>query len=148
MDSNLEGTNGGNTPGDELGFDMIAASLRSDASDLATFLDVLGGKLMATLPDNVEVEHPKKKGLFSRKDHSADEFKAESITVVLGDERYLVKRDGKVGFKALIAHEVKGISLKTEELDIDEWIEKLSKALSAQAAKSEKARAALQALLT
>ncbi len=132
----------------ELSFDMIAASLRADASDVSTFLDVLGGKLLATLPDNVEVDVPKKKRFFGKSEMEATAFKAESISVKLGDEKFFLKRSKGANFKAFVAQEVRGINLRTDELNLDEWILKLSDALSKEAARSEKARKALGGLVT
>jgi hypothetical protein len=43
---------------------------------------------------------------------------------------------------------VRGIALKTEELPVDQWIEELSRDLSAHAAKNSQARMALERLLT
>jgi hypothetical protein len=43
---------------------------------------------------------------------------------------------------------VRGISLKTDELPVDAWIEELSRDLAAYAAKNSQARAALERLLT
>ncbi|NNN20671.1 MAG: hypothetical protein HKL80_01540, partial [Acidimicrobiales bacterium] len=51
-------------------------------------------------------------------------------------------------YKALIAQEVRGINLKTEEVELDEWITRLSNCLADLAAKNAKARQALQGLIT
>ncbi len=141
------GTDITNSGDDSLNFDMIAASIRADAGDLGTFLDVLGGKLLATLPDHVEIQAPKKHKFFKKNEAPADSFGAESITAQIGDERYLIKRNGS-SYKALIAQEVRGINLKTEEVELDEWITRLSNCLAELAAKNAKARQALQGLIT
>jgi hypothetical protein len=43
---------------------------------------------------------------------------------------------------------VKGIALKNEELAIDDWIDSLSRELVAEAERGERARVALERLLT
>jgi hypothetical protein len=42
-------------PSDALSFDLLAASMRADAADLHTFLEVLAAKLESALPGRVTV---------------------------------------------------------------------------------------------
>jgi len=124
---------------DDLGFDMLAASLRADASDLDTFLDVLGDKLARALPGRVAVE--RRGGMFSR------EKKVRRVEVSLDKNRYELLAAGGGRIQPRRATAVRGIVLKTEEIPLDEWIDDLSRDLAVEAERSENARLALQKLL-
>ena len=118
-------------------FDLLAASLRADAGDLAVFLEVLAAKLAAALPAGVRVEH--QGGLLSRK-------RVKSLSVQLGEHRYQLARSG-AGLEARHSHAVRGITLKTELLEVEAWIDALARDLAEQARISEQSRAALNSLL-
>ena len=120
-----------------LSFDRVAASLRADARDLAVFLEVLAGKLTDALPSAVYVEH--EGGLLSRK-------RVKRLQVQLGEQRYELTRVGS-GLEGRRSHSVRGITLKTEVLAIEEWIAAVALHLTEQAKVSEKAREALSRLL-
>jgi hypothetical protein len=120
-----------------LSFDRVAASLRADARDLAVFLEVLAGKLAGALPSGVTVEH--EGGLLSRK-------RVKRLQVQLGEHRYELARAGS-GLEGRHSHSVRGITLKTEVLAIEDWIVALAQRLAEQAKGSEKARDALNHLL-
>jgi hypothetical protein len=117
--------------------DLVASALRADAADVDAFFDVLVGKLELVLPDQVEIERG---GLLRRGAPSA-------VSVALGDRVYEARRERKrVACRRRTV--VRGIALKSEELDLDEWIEGLSAGLVDEAARSERARTALQGLLS
>jgi hypothetical protein len=119
--------------------DLLAASLRADATDTAAFLDALAARLEGALPGQVEVQ--RKGGLFG------GGKRVRRIAVRLGDSHYEI--EGEHG--ALVARRrnvVRGIALKSEELGVDAWIEGLSADLLALAQRSEQGRLALQRLLT
>jgi hypothetical protein len=119
--------------------DLLAASLRADASDTAAFLEALGARLETALPGQVEVQ--RKGGLLG------GGKRVRRIVVRLGDAHYEIERDGG----AVVARRrtvVRGIALKSEELGVDAWIEALSADLLALAQSSERGRLALERLLT
>ena len=119
--------------------DLLAASLRADASDTAAFLEALAARLEGALPGQVEVE--RKGGLFG------GGKRVRRIAVRLGDSHYELEG----GHGALAARRrtvVRGIALKSEELGVDAWIEALSADLVALAQQSERGRLALERLLT
>ncbi len=120
-----------------LSFDRVAASLRADARDLGVFLEVLAGKLAGALPAAVTVEH--EGGLLSRK-------RVKRLQVQLGEHRYELARAGS-GLEGRRSHSVRGITLKTEVLAIEDWIAGLARHLAEQAQGSEMAREALNRLL-
>ena len=120
-----------------LSFDKVAASLRADARDLAVFLEVLAVKLADALPSAVAVEH--EGGLLSRK-------RVKRLQVQLGEHRYELARVGQE-LEGRRSHSVRGITLKSEVLAIEDWIVALAQHLAEHARSSEKAREALNRLL-
>lgn len=121
-----------------LSFDLLAASIRADAADMRTFLEALAAKLEGALPGEVQVR--RRGGLF----HSAHEV--ESLTVHLGDHRFELTKRG-TALEPAVRNEVRGITLKTERVELDEWIELLARRLHEHAESSAQARAALEKLV-
>jgi hypothetical protein len=116
--------------------DLVASALRADAGDVDVFFDVLVAKLAQVLPGQVEV---RRGGFLGR-------GKPEAVTVTLGDRRYDAERDRRrVACRRRTV--VRGIALKSEELDVGAWVDALSADLVDEAARSERARIALQGLL-
>jgi hypothetical protein len=116
--------------------DLVASSLQADARDVDVFFEVLVAKLADALPEQVEIERG---GLLGR-------GAPKAVTVTLGDRRYDAERDRK----RVACHRrtiVRGIALKSEELDVAAWVDALSADLVDEAARSERARTALQTLL-
>jgi hypothetical protein len=116
--------------------DLVASALRADAGDVDVFFDVLVGKLAEALPDAVEVERG---GFLGR-------GRPEAVRVALGDAHYEARRE-KRRVRCARRVVVRGIALKTEELEVGAWIDALSGDLVDEAARSERARTALQGLL-
>jgi hypothetical protein len=118
--------------------DLLAASLRADAGDLDAFVEALAVKLEGALPDQVDVE--RRGGLLG------GNKRVRRIEVTLGDQRYEAEPDrGRVTCRRRSV--VRGIALKTQELDLDAWIEALSQDLVEEADRSERGRLALARLL-
>ena len=122
-----------------MGFELVAASIRADAADLATFMDVFAVKLQQALPGMVSVE--REGGLFKR------ERKVRAIRVQLDDKLYELERQ-HARPEAHMSHQVRGITLKKESLPLDDWINELSGHLALHAASNAQARAALERLVT
>jgi hypothetical protein len=125
--------------GEGLGFDMLAASIRADASDLSTFLDAFAVKLESALPGWVRVD--REAGLFKK------EHRVRGISVQIEDKVFQVYRSG-AGLEARFLHQVRGITLKNEVVRLDEWIGELSRHLARHAQTSAEARAAMQRMVT
>lgn len=124
---------------DDMGFELLASSLRADTGDLRAFVEALATKMEGALPDRTLVER-KGTGLFSK------EKRVHRIGVQMGENRYdLLHEGGRV--QASRAKAVRGIVLKNDLLPLDEWIEELSRELTVEAQRSEQARIALQRLL-
>ena len=119
-------------------FDMLAASLRADAADLKTFLEVLANKLSGALPNMVRVE--REGGLFKK------EHPVRSIRIEIEEHGYEIRRAAS-GLEARLNHQVRGIVLKNEVMRLDQWIEALSAHLTKHAESSASARNALDQLV-
>jgi hypothetical protein len=111
--------------------DLLAASLRADATDTAAFLAALAARL----------EGARKGRLFG------GAKTVRRIAVRLGDTHYDIAAEGGA-LEARRRSVVRGISLKSETLDVDAWIDALSRDLLALAEQSDRGRAALERLLT
>jgi len=118
-------------------FDLVAASLRADAADLRAFVEALTTKLEQSFPGRCRVQRA---GLFGK-------GAVRQISVELGESRFVLTHDeGAVSTRR--ARVVRGISLKNEELGLDEWIDSLAAGVIAEAGRSERGRLALEKLLT
>ena len=123
---------------DEGSFDMVAAGLRADATDLNAFVEALAVKLEGALPGRVKIA--RHGGLLSRSKG------VREISVDMGDSRYsLVSNGGRI--ETTRRNEVRGIAIKSEPLELDEWIAALSRELEAAARESADGRQALERLL-
>lgn len=117
-------------------FDLVAASLRADADDLRMFVEALGTKLEQAFPGRCRV---RRAGLLGK-------GSVRQISVELGESRYeLTHDDGAVSARR--SSVVRGISLKSDELGLDEWIDSLAAQLVSEARRSERGRLALEKLL-
>jgi hypothetical protein len=122
---------------DPSSFDLLAASLRADTTDLRVFVEALATKLELSFPERTHVERGGR--MFGSK-------QVRRISVELGDGRYdLEHSDGVVTARRCTV--VRGISLKNDELGLEEWIDDLSAELVAEAERSERGRAALERML-
>jgi hypothetical protein len=119
-------------------FDLLAASLRADAADLKTFLEVLAKKMADALPNMVRVE--REGGLFKK------EHPVQSIRIQIEEHGYEIRRAAG-GIEARLNHQVRGIVLKNEVMRLDEWIEALSEHMTRHAESSATARNALDKLV-
>ncbi len=120
-------------------FDRVAAALRADARDLATFLEVLADKLEHALPGGVQVDRT---GGLLRKPRRVVRVRLE-----LGDERFQLERR-ESGLEAVRTRVVRGIALKSDTVPLDAWIDGLSQALARSAVESSAASQALARLVT
>jgi hypothetical protein len=125
---------------EEPGFDLVAASLRADTTDLAAFVEALAVKLEDALPGDVAVERSGG-GLLGRGQRSV-----RRIAVTMEGGRYDLERAGSQ-LQTSRRSEVRGIVIKSEPLGLDEWIDALSRELTERARRSEQSRIALQRLL-
>jgi hypothetical protein len=120
-------------------FDLDASTLRADGADLSVYIEVLARKLEDALPAETDVRR-RSKGFLSR------EKVVEIVAVSLGDQRYTLEREGR-GVVASRAQQVRGVVIKRQPLDLDEWVKALTGQLSELAAGSAAARTALERLV-
>ena len=117
-------------------FDLLAASLRADAGDLKAFVEALAVKLGQGFPSRVQVERSGLRG----------KGPVRRLSAKLGDNEYELTNDGgTVSCTKRVL--VRGIALRTERLDVEQWIDALAGELVDQAGKTESDRAALQRML-
>jgi hypothetical protein len=119
--------------------DLIAASLRASSQDLESYGRVLAEKLEAALPGRVQVAR-RRKSLLS------GERVVTGLTCELGDERFALSLSGAVA-EASRQRLVRGIALKTERLELDDWVDALAARLGEQARTSNESRLAVERLL-
>jgi len=117
--------------------DLVAASLRADAGDLRIYVEGLARKLERSFPGLCKV---RRSGVLGK-------GPIRAITIALGDGRYeLEHHDGSVVTRR--SSVVRGISLKREELGLDQWIDSLASHMLEEAERTERGRLALENLLT
>ncbi len=126
----------GSAPGSN--FEMLAASLRADASDVKTFLEVLATKFSGALPSMVQVE--REGGVFKK------EHPVKAIRVQIEEHGYEL-RHAAGGIEPRLFHKVQGVTLKNQVVRLDEWIEALSEHLTRHAESSASTRSALDQLV-
>jgi hypothetical protein len=121
-------------------FDLSAAGLRADGSDLRISLEVLASKLETSLPGHTQVQRHGS-GLLGR-----GEKRVRSLRVDIGNAIYelAVQRERLEGFRE---RRVGGISIKREPLDPGAWVAALTAELREEAQRSATARSALQGLV-
>jgi hypothetical protein len=129
-------------PADET-FDLSAAGLRADGTDLRISVEVLAAKLESSLPGRTRVER-RGGGMLGR-----GEKRVRQIQVELGSgsgTRYQLTIDGDriEGFRE---RKSGGIAIKREPLDPDEWVTALTDELQSEAQRSAEAHAALEGLV-
>lgn len=123
---------------EDIGFELVAASLRADVGDLSAFLPALAVKLEGALPQQCVVHR--------RGGHFGGKKTVSAIDVDLGDTRFHVEEEhGRL--VATRQKAVRGIVLKNESLTLDQWIDELSQSVTEEAHRSEMGRTALKQML-
>ena len=124
----------------EANFDLVAASLRADASDSRGLAEALAVRLETALPAQTRVKRRSKRFLSGEK-------VVRLIEVDAGENRYSLAVGDRGALEARRSAAVRGIVLKNDPLPIDEWLDALARDIAEQAAASEQGRAALERLL-
>src|SRR5277367_2323048 len=109
---------------DDTDFDLVAASLRADSSDLEHFVEALAVKLTGSFPGHVQVE--RRRGL------KPGPRPVTKISALLGDDGFELEHAAGVVVCRRRAV-VRGIALRSEELELGPWLDALSRALVAEA---------------
>ena len=127
-------------PESEPDFDLVAAGLRADGSELRISVEALASKLAEALPGRTSVKR-RGSGLLGRGERRICELRVE-----LGASCYELAVDGE-RVQGQRVHEVGGVAIKRERLDPEEWVSALTTELRTEAQRSEQARQALASLL-
>lgn len=121
-------------------FDLSAAGLRADGTDLRMSLQVLAVRLEGALPTQTRVERSGG-GLFGK-----GEKQVRALQVTLGDCCYaLAIESGRL--QGSRERRVGGISIKREALTPADWVSALTEDLRSESQQSEAAGRALKELL-
>ncbi len=121
-------------------FDLSAAGLRADGTDLRVSVEVLASKLEQSLPGRTRVQR-RGGGLLGR-----GEKRVRELLVELGANRYQLAVDGE-RLESFRERQVGGIAIKREAMAPDEWVAALTEDLRSEAERSADARSALERLL-
>src|ERR1019366_4879530 len=124
----------------EEGFDLELAvsALASNATDVRIMLKLLVNELASALSGRLVVERA---GGLLRK---SEEIKA--VQVVLANDVLRADVDG-AAVRCTIGHSSGGIRIRSEQVDMGAWLERLLGALQAEAVQSETTRVALENLM-
>ncbi|MGC1239621.1 MAG: hypothetical protein WA860_12625 [Acidimicrobiales bacterium] len=114
---------------------MAAASLRSNSSDVHILLKALCDELSDTLGDRLRIERAG--GRF----HKSDAI--SSVSISIAGSQFEAAVDG-AALQCHVGHVSGGIRIRSESVDIDQWILRLLEALKEEAAHSDSARRALE----
>lgn len=114
---------------------LAAASLRSNSADVHVLLKALCAELADTLGERLHVQSA---GGRLRKSNAI-----ASVRIVMGGDTFEAAIEGPV-LRCSVGHFSGGIRIRSETVDVDEWIVRLLGALQAEAAHSESARLALE----
>jgi hypothetical protein len=126
---------------DEPGMDLelLSASLRADSSDIRAFVEGLATKLEEALPGRTRVERVKS-GFRGPK-------LVRGISVDAGSTRLELRVGDRDTIETRACRVSGGITLKSDPIDTDEWLNQLGQALATEASRSEQTRQALERLL-
>jgi hypothetical protein len=120
---------------DSFDLTLAAATLRSNSTDVHILLKALSSELSGTLGERLQVEHAG--GRFHKSDVISRVF------ISMGNETFEAAIEGPV-LRCSVGHSSGGIRIRSETVDVDEWIVRLLGALQLEAAHSESARQALE----
>lgn len=121
--------------GDSYDLTLAAAALRSNSSDVHLLLKALCDELADTLGNRLKVQRGS--GRFRKSDTIT------AVEIAMAGDSFEATVDGST-VRCTIGHVSGGIRIRSESVDMDEWIIRLLKALQAEAAHSDAARQALE----
>jgi hypothetical protein len=120
---------------DSFDLELATAALLGDDQDVHTLLRVLARQLSDALGDRVRVERAG--GLL----HKSDQVR--SIQVAINDNEFRADTQGG-GVTCSVGHASGGIRIRSERVEMDDWLRRLLSALQTEAAHSQVARQALE----
>lgn len=123
---------------------MIAAALRADSTDIASYTRVLTDTLGDALPPGM-VTVERRRTLADRM--AGREGEPVAVTVSTPDEELELRQHGHGQVRGEIRQVVRGVVIKRRPAAVDEWLVALAGVLAGLAERSATARAALANLL-
>ncbi|MGH3781413.1 MAG: hypothetical protein ACRDRO_12500 [Pseudonocardiaceae bacterium] len=123
---------------------LLAAMLRADQEQVASYARVLSGALAQALPVGmVEVGYQRSVG-----DRLAGRPGRAVRVVVHGENRDLELREGRNGqIEAELQQVVRSVVISRRSISVDEWLQALAQDITRAAARDTAAREALERLL-
>ncbi len=118
-------------------FDLVAAELRADLTDLDAYVEALATKLEGALPQQTTVERGRRSFRGPKR--------VERIETLLGDSKYILECGDRVTTRC--AHVVRNVVLKNDDVPLEEWLDRLARDLVVHAEGTEHGREALERLL-
>ena len=118
--------------------ELAAASLRADGSDVGILVKVLADQLGDALGSRLQVQRAG--GRFRKSD------KVRSIRITMDGDQFDAEVDGPT-LRCTIGHSSGGIRIRSEKVDVDEWLNRLLTVLKAEAANSQAVRQALESMV-
>lgn len=115
---------------------VSAALAKSYAEDEREFLALLGTLMESALEAETQIE---RRGFFGG-------GAIRRIAISLGDHTYVIEDAGRGPLTAARKRLVRGVAVKSEQMDVPEWIDALGAALEERATTSQRARDALARL--
>ena len=123
---------------DSADLELAAASLRADNTDVRILVKVLADQLADALGPRMTVERAG--GRFRK----SEEVRA--LRIALDEDQFEADVNGDA-LACTIGHSSGGIRIRSQKVDVDEWITRLLAALKAEAAHSQSVRFALEAIV-
>ena len=120
-------------------FDIYSAWMRKSNGDMHAFLEALGVRLEQSLPGMVQVQR-KRDGLFAKTQHVV------GISLQLGNFQFVLQKE-PAGLKTSRTKVVRGITLKSDELSLADWLTAVDAELKTAAADAEKSHSVLREFL-
>jgi hypothetical protein len=120
---------------DAFDLELAATSILGDNRDVRSLLKVLSSQLAEPLGQRLRVE---RQGGLLRK---SDEIK--SVRAVIGNEEFEADVQGGT-VACTVGHSSGGIRIRSEKVEMDQWLRRLLAALQAEAEHSQSARLALE----
>jgi len=123
---------------------LLAAMLRADQAEVASYARVLSGALAQALPTGmVELAYQRTVG-----DRLAGRPGRAVRVVVHGEDRDLELREGKNGqIEAELHRVVRGVVISRRSIGVEEWLQALAEDITRAAARDTAAKEALERLL-
>ncbi len=125
------------TPGAAFDLSMAVSQLASNSTDLRIMLKVLIAQLEDVLGTRMAVERA---GRFRKSED------VKSVHIVLGDDTLDAVVEG-ASVRCSIGHSSGGIRIRSEQVDMAQWLTRLLATLQAEAATSEQTRLALEQIV-